>query len=332
MNDNKFIGTSIKNEMEIPVEQLGSPGASSVLIVEPEFTDNRFAGKNRHGDTTTRPFSCKARLSDTPGETRRFNGAFGKNDSSSHILLIDELRRIKLAGPAIEVFLETNENSQISIATAIVSSMKADDARAMFEDALTPWLDKLSYTHQVPIHVAQVVVEDIQNELQYIYFQSPPWQSKIDKGEDRLVERMKPIYALYRESQNASTPFYKVLSLFKIMEGLLNPLRTEILRDLRKYKKDPIIPKLVVPDHPDLAGWLKVHVGKPVGVFVNDFLTNEYRNAIAHFELRNKSALNVSNSVVRIKAFEVAFLADICTRMLIENHEKLLARLDVKND
>ncbi|HTO34286.1 MAG TPA: methylamine utilization protein MauJ [Pararhizobium sp.] len=327
-----FIGTSVEHHTEIPVERLGSPGASSVLIIVPEYSDNRFAGKSRHNDTTMRAFSCKARLSENPGDTRRFNAAFGKDDGSSHLLVDKQRRKIKLTTRTVKVLFETNGNGEISMAAGDVTSTNENHAKAIFEDALTPWLDKLSYAHQVPIHLAQIVVHDVLNDTQHFYFQSPPRHSKIQEGEDKIVERMMPIYALYREAQNASAPFYKVLSLFKIMEGLLNPLRTEVLRDLRKQRRNQNIPKLTVPDHPDIAEWLRIHVGQPVGVFVNGFLTNEYRNAIAHFELRDRRAMNVGSSKIRTKGAEVAFLADLCARVLIENHENLLARLDAKTD
>ncbi|MDX1170741.1 hypothetical protein GOL87_27945 [Sinorhizobium medicae] len=330
MKDRAFIATSVENQMAIPVESLGSPGANAVLTIEAQFTDNRFAGKDRHGDTAVRTFSCKARLSDHAGDSRSFNGAFGKDDGSSHLLWDKPLTKLQLTTRTIEIFLESNGRGEISFATANVISTNANHAKAVFEDELTPWLDMLSYSHQTPIHIAQVVVHDVQNELQYLYFQSPPRHSVIEQKGARVTERMMPIYALYRECQNASSPYYKVLSLFKIMEGILSPLRTEVLRELRKQRMDLTIPKLTVPDHPDIAGWLKTHVGRPIGVFVNDFLTSEYRNAIAHFELRDRRAMNVGSSQARAKASDVAFLADVCARILIANHENLLARLDAK--
>ncbi|RVE82581.1 hypothetical protein CN238_27820 [Sinorhizobium meliloti] len=330
MKDRAFIGTSVENQMAIPLESLGSPGANAVLTVKAQFTDNRFAGKDRHGDTTVRTFSCKARLSDHAGDSRSVDGAFGKDDGSSHLLWDKPRTKLQLTTRTIEIFLEPNGRGEISFATANVTSTNANHAKAVFEDELTPWLDMLSYSHQVPLHIAQVVVHDMQNELQYLYFQSPPRHSVIEEKASAVTERMMPIYALYRECQNASSPYYKVLSLFKIMEGILNPLRTEVLRELRKQRKNLTIPKLTVPDHPDIAGWLKTHVGRSIGVFVNDFLTSEYRNAIAHFELRDRRVMNVGSSQARAKASDVAFLADICARILIANHEDLLARLDAK--
>lgn len=82
-----------------------------------------------------------------------------------------------------------------------------------------------------------------------------------------------------------------------------------------------------MPDLPDTAGWLKQHVGKPIGPFVNDFLTNEYRNAIAHFELRGGRVMDIGRSSVRHKTADVAYLADACARVLINAHETLVARL-----
>ncbi|MBY2949482.1 methylamine utilization protein MauJ [Rhizobium leguminosarum] len=324
MNDPKFIGSSIENNMQIPLERLGAPGSSGCLSVEAHFTDGRFAGKDRRGDKTMRLFSCKARLSEHPGDLRQFNGAFGKEDGSTHLLAQTKLQ---ITTPSIEFFLESNSSGEVSMATADIRSTEPNIAKVIFEDQLNGLLDKLSYLHQAPIFIALVVVHDLQNEIQHIYFQSPPRPSNVKEGDVKITERMMPVYSLYRECQNAPTPYYKLLSLYKIMEGLLNPLRSEVVRDLRKNRLDQTIPKLTVPDHPDVPHWLRIHVGKPIGGFVFDFLTNEYRNAIAHFELRGRKAMSIGNSGVRSQTSDVVLLADMCARILIENHENLLARL-----
>ncbi|ANL10268.1 hypothetical protein AMJ96_CH02619 [Rhizobium sp. N113] len=324
MNDPNFIGSSTENQVQIPLERLGAPGSWGYLSVEAQFDDERFAGKDRLGDKTTRTFSCKARLSENPGDLRHFNGAFSKEDGSTHLRAQTKLH---ITTPSMEFFLESNSSGEVSMATADIRSTEPNLAKVIFEDHLNGLLDKLSYLHQAPIFVTLMVVYDLENEIQNIYFQSPPRHSDVKVGDVIITERMMPIYSLYRESQNATTPYYKLLSLYKIMEGLLNPLRSEVVRELRKHRLDQTIPKLTVPDHPDVPKWLKKHVGKPIGVFVFDFLTNEYRNAIAHFELRDRKAMSVGNSVVRGQTSDVVLLADMCARILIENHETLLARL-----
>lgn len=328
MAPGKLVGTSVENKMTIPTDQLGWPGSNGVLTVSAMFSDDRFAGKDRHNDSSTRIFECKARLSDKPGETRNVIGNFGKEDGSTHLLFGNPSAKIQLTARTTDIFLEINSAGEISLATAEITANHPLHAKYLFEDALSPWLDKMSFTHQVPVQLSQIVIRDVVNEVQHIFFVSPPRHSYIKEGEDQIEERMMPIYALYRECQNVSTPFYKVLSLFKIMEGLLNPLRSEVLRELRRMRRDQTVPKSVVPDHPDIAEWLKPHIGKPIGAFVNGFLTNEYRNAIAHFELRDKSVMNVGSAQARSKALDVAFLADLCARILIQTHEALLARLN----
>lgn len=234
MGDFKSIGTTQEASMQVSVEDLPLPGANGHFVVEAHFKSDRFRGKDRKGDRSLRLFNCEALLSDSPVTTRAVTGSFGKDDSSTYLLAKSEAPSFVIETPNSEIRLDSNLDLEVSIAYSDIEATSAYEARSIFEDQLQPYLDRLSFLHNVPIHMGQVVVADKINELQFLFFQSPPRRSQITEGEERFSARMMPIYALYRESQNTTSPYYRLLSLYKIMEGLLNSLRAEVLKELRR--------------------------------------------------------------------------------------------------
>ena len=208
-----------------------------------------------------------------------------------------------------------------------LQARSADEARYLFGRGLTSCIDHLSFVHAVPVFVAMVAARDVINEVQYIFFQAPPRPVSLAPYEQTLHEEMRPVYALYREFQNATSSYYRVLTLYKTMEGLLGTMRVSVQLRAERIGRTLNTPKAIVPDHPDIATHLKQYVGAPLKKFFDGFLTKQYRDAVAHFELRSKHQLDVSSVVDAERFAQVSFLADLCVRALVERHEETLRQL-----
>jgi hypothetical protein len=172
--------------------------------------------------------------------------------------------------------------------------------------------------------VELVVVKDIVTEVQNIFFVSPPRPCVVNTGGETLQSELAPVYALYREAQNADSPYYRVLCLFKIMEGLLGSLRTNLNKRAKAANVNIETPKATVPDHPDIPGGLRHLVSQPIKKVFDNFMQKQFRDAMAHFNLSGKAPLNVSDPLHWGRFMDVAFVANLCARVLIARHEQSL--------
>lgn len=313
--------------MMVPWDRIGAPGVPGHLIVSAVFSDNRYEGKDRLNDLTPRSFQVRARLSRHTSDQLSIAGDINPDQGSSFFLLAEGKSHIEMESSPSVLRFDHNARRELSTVSSDIEATSAQGARLSFEQALAVCIDRLSFVYAVPIFVQMTTVRDVENEVQYIFFRSPPRSTQLSHHEEKLYVEMQPIYALYREFQNSWSPYYRVLTLYKIMEGLLGTLRMSVQRRAKERGRQVHTPKAIVPDHTDLAASLKPHAGEPMKKFFDGFLTKRYRDAVAHFELRERSALNVSSIPDSARFEEVAFLADLCVRALIVRHEASLQQL-----
>jgi hypothetical protein len=322
-----LLGSTTTNSMMVPLDRLGAPGAPGHLIVSAVFSDDRYKGKDRLNDTSPREFEVKASLSKHPLDHSEIRGDIQPSHGSSFFSIPPGKSHLEIGTGVATISLVPNATGEVSMASAAVKATNPHQARIIFENMLAPCLDRLSFVGSVPILISLVSVRDVENEVQYVYFRSPPRHGIVSDHEEILYEEMRPVYALYREAQNSSSRYYQVLCLYKIMEGLLGSLQVSVRKMAAAAQKFLEAPKPKVPDHPDIAGDLRQYVGMPIKSFFDNFLTKAHRDAVAHFELKNSSALNVSSAADAERFSRVAFVADLCARTLIVRHESFLRQL-----
>lgn len=329
MSAERLLGVTEANRMTIDLDRLGAPGVPGCLIVEAQFSDDRYQGKDRINDHAARPFLVKGRLSKVPQDGHDMRGDIQPVDGASFLLIPAGKHAVEVAFEGGTFTLLANERGELSSVSTPLNATSSDHARSQFLGLLAQYLDRVSYLYSVPIHVDLLTVHDRANEVQYIYFIAPPRPATIAVGGETLSNEMKAVYALYREAMNSSSSFYRVLCLYKIMEGLLGPLSTSLYQRARKAKVDISTPKAVVPDHVDMPKGLRDHVGKPIKQFFDRFLSKQYRDAVAHFELKEKAALNLSSPRDLGRFTDVAFVADLTARILIARHDEALRKFEV---
>lgn len=292
------------------------------------FTDDTDEDdERRRSDIETRNFDVKSLLGKSPIAHHHLNFSFGHEDGSSYIQAATGVSHFLVDSLNGQMRLSVNKSSEVSMASASISAQTPLAARAIFDEMLTRYLDRMSYLAGIPTHIIFTVAHDTKNEIQTIYYVAPPLAVIINNGREELNDEMKPIYALYREAMNSPSPYYRLLCLFKIIEGLAGPLRANLRKRERSAAMDLKMDKDAVPAHPEFPVRFQKHIGTSIKAFQEGVLTREYRDATAHFSLRTSKVLDVSSPQDILRFADAAFAADLCARVLIAKHDEYLSRL-----
>jgi hypothetical protein len=126
-------------------------------------------------------------------------------------------------------------------------------------------------------------IYDNKNHVITIDMVGPEREVTLNPGAQHLPLALSPIYALYREFKNSSSAYYRLLCLFKIMEGILGVLRKKGREEAQALGVPFSMPQETVPDHPDISKNLRYLVGKPIKEFYDNVLQKPYRDAASHF-------------------------------------------------
>ena len=325
----RLIMKSVKNRAEIPLGKLGAPGAPKainiVAIMENETRDD----KARLQDQSLRMFNVELLLTKQLTVPDTFNSDFTKEDGTSFIKLALTTSKIKVNTASGTFEAELNSRNEMALIRMRVEACVPTEARNKVYDATAAFLDHLSYLAQAPILTGLMKIYDEKNQVFTIDILGPEQEVTLNPGAQYLFHELSPIYALYREFKNSNSAYYRLLCLFKVMEGILGVLRKKGREEAKALGIQLSMPKEKVPDHPDISQDLRYLIGKPIKEFYDNILEKRYRDVASHFLVQENVILQVSSAEERNKFAEMAFVCDLCARVLISNHEALLQRLDV---
>lgn len=326
----KELGRTTGNNITIPIDKLGAPGAVASLIVVPlyAYSEGELPAPKLTPDVP-HDFEVKARLSRSPSVIN-FKGDFGPDDGSSYLIAPEEVSSFEVAGTHGTMHLSRNLDNELSVALAKIRTVNVGEAHIIFAKMFSAFADHVSYLGSVPVVLDMIIVRDLASEVQTIYYVSPPRPTNIKNGLAVLHSELMPVYALYREAQNSSSPYYRILCHYKIMEGLLGTYRTGLRKRAQQEGVEIKPSKSIVPDHEDISENLRIFIGKPIKHFFDNVLQKQFRDLMAHFNLRGRSPLNVSDQAYWNGFMEMAFLTDLCIRVLIDQHEQALVILESK--
>jgi hypothetical protein len=319
--------TPKKLQMEIPTENFGPSGIPCQLHILAQFHGDARADHDRLSDKSIRPFKILATLAKAPSTNERFEGTLSRDDGSSYIIVPPNVETLNLSGSGGNFNMMKNKDGELSIIEYKCVADSVFTARCLFQQAVFPMLDHLSYLSNCPILVDRMVFDDQINSCQTVDLVGPYHKSPITKSLAVLHEKMRPIYSLYREAQNSSSHFYRFLCYYKILEGLLKSLRADFVHEAKAAGVDVKAPRQLVPDHPELQDHLKQYVGKPLKAFFDGVLTPEFRDAVAHFGTTDHGVLNMSDPLHLAKYAGMIHISELCARVAIADHEALLSRL-----
>jgi hypothetical protein len=282
----------------------------------------------RLNDRSLRTFEVDLQLTREAHFPYDINGAFTKDDGASFIKLLPGKCGLKV-GTSFGTFnVEVNSRSEIALIHMSVEASTPIEARHKVYDAVAAVLDHLSYASGAPILTEVMRIYDTKNQITTIDHLGPERPAIIDSFSPRLFSDLAPIYALYREFKNSVSAYYRLLCLFKIMEGIFGVLRKKAREDAKALGITLSIPKELVPDHPDIPAELRYLIGGPIKNFYDTILQKRYRDVASHFLVQENVVLRVSSAHEQAKFAAMSFLCDLCVRLLIENREAALKRLD----
>jgi hypothetical protein len=235
----------------------------------------------------------------------------------------------EIQGGGCRFRLHRNPKGEFSGVGARIRANTSKDARARFMTALSPVLDHWSYLGNTPIVVRTVVCEDPKNAITMMSFITPYADLILNPVGGELRVDLLPLYGLYREAKNATSPFYRFLCYFKILEAVYSHLRPKVFSLARQGSFELVKRKEVVPDHPELLLFWKSYVGRPIKDLMDKELEPQYRNAVAHFLLDQGGApLNPSDSETVAKFGNMLLVAELCARVVIDQQADYYRQID----
>lgn len=201
-----------------------------------------------------------------------FNADFTKEDGTSFLKLAPTTSQLKVDTASGTFYAEVNARNELAMIQMKVEAHTPTEARNKVYDATAAFLDHLSYMAQAPILTDQMKIYDEKNQVFTIEILGPEQEVTLNTGRQYLFNELSPIYALYREFKNSSSAYYRLLCLFKVMEGILGALRKKGREEAKALGIPFSMPKEKVPDHPDISNDLRHLIGKPIKEFYDNLL------------------------------------------------------------
>jgi hypothetical protein len=199
-------------------------------------------------------------------------------------------------------------------------------ARVIAGRAVSGLLGVLSFQGNVPLHVSREVIRDPESGWARFWIVVCAPAVTLSRVKMQVHPDLRPVYALWRESRNSSSYFYRFLCLFKIVEGLLETILPRVYKKISREKKEFERFKGKVPDDKEINRATPEFVGKKF-TQVRDELKGQYRNALAHFGLDDKPALDLDEPGTRYEYERLFPVVDYMARTLIGEATRLTAHL-----
>ena len=322
-----LVGTSPDPRIEIPTEKLGPSGIPCQLFVLAQFPNDARKDEDRLRDQSQRTFKIVATLAKAPSTNERIKGNITRDDGTSYIMAPSGIDKIQISGSGGSFLMMKNQAGELSFVEYECFADSIFVARCLFQRAVLPILDHWSYINNCPIMIDKISFNDPKNGCEIVDIIGPYHKVEIARNVTILHEKMRPVYSLYREAKNSFSNFYQFLCYYKILEGLLNGLRTDYVKAAKAAGIDIKMSRLLVPNHPELQDHLREHVGKSLKMFFDNVLTPEFRNAVAHFATTDYDVLDMSDPLHLAKYAGMIHISEMCARVAIADHEALLSNL-----
>lgn len=325
------IATTTSKSISIPVEQMGPPGIVTHLHVVPEFENDRQSNEKRLKDLTPRIFRVTARLAKNNEVQPSINFSFDEGSGDSLFSTPDDVAYFQVETVGGKFFFYPNSERRLSTVRLDCTARSGEEARRFFHRIVGPALDHLAYVANTPLHIVQVSVFDELHQISSTEILCPYPIVALNQGLGKVPALLAPVYAMYREAVNATSPFYKFFCFYKILEGLLKSLPGKLHSEARA--KGVALPPLQakVPHYADIPSDQESYVGKSITRFFDEFLTNKFRNSMAHFISDKGAVLNVNEMEEMERYSAVVQIADLCCREVISHFEVCIESLEQRH-
>lgn len=306
----------------VAIDKFGPPGMPGDFVVLDMFRSETRSDRERQRDSTPREFEVTSLLSRSPPSTDDLNLSVETERGGSYVSAHPDAAKTLIKIP--DGTLEVRHNSKREMASLHFKCSAASpaEARRLFLNAVSPFVDHISYLGNVPLHIALVECNDPKNHLRTYNYINPHPQITVNPHEATLYERLFPIYALYREAKNTQSPFYKFLCYYKVLEGIYNHLRPEIFTNAKRRGISLTREKETVPEHDELKATHPDLIGKPIKDVFDSRFTPTFRNEVAHYILSDGGVLNVSEALTAERFGAELLPIELCARAVIAVQER----------
>jgi hypothetical protein len=252
----------------------------------------------------------------------------GPKTGESFFKFADNVVDAKILAGGLWFSLHANARNEMAGASSELIGTSAGEVRSRFLAALSPALDHWSYLGNTPLAIRTVACEDRKNGVSTVSFTTPYADLTLNPGTGALRAELLPIYGLYREAKNVSSPFYRFLCYFKVLEAVYGHLRPAAFALARKESISLVTQREEVPDHPELRLFWSSYIGRPIKALMDKELEPEYRNAAAHFLAEDGRPLNPSDSEAVSKFSNMLLIAELCARVVIDQQADYYRQVD----
>jgi methylamine utilization protein MauJ len=300
---------------------MGVPGIDGfVFTVEVRPHEGRDGGTASVDDAREREFRVVAALAKYAPFPSAISASIGDFEGGSYFVVPKNVTQVSVQGPCGTMRMFTNTAGELARVSQNCVATGWKDALRQFTRGLAPFLDHVSYAADVPVVIEKLYCHDPANGVHVASFKTPYGPAPLPVGA-LVVDALLPLYALYREAKNSSSNYYKLLCYQKILEGIYKSTRPTLRRKAKEQGIELQAEGEKVPAHPELADFDGTPVGRPIGQVYADLLTPKFRDAVAHFSLRDGTMLIISDYEWSSRFSAVVLLAEVCAREVIRSEE-----------
>ena len=225
----------------------------------------------------------------------------------------------------IEFKFENNEDKKLKSIACKLQSQSYYLAAKKAYNHISFLLSILSFRHKYPLEIYAISIVDEKYKAKWI---NRPQQGKAEEFHIsptfKVNPELKNIFALYRESRNSNSPFYKFLCLFKILEAfhkhkqvfrlsdkILKENKVTIKRPKRRVSKNQIKIALLQKRNQEFEG-------KTYGQMYKNILCNE-RLMVAHIIGPKNSLANTDDFETYSEFASLGNLLDLIVLDIIQD-------------
>lgn len=315
------------DSISIPIDKLGHPGAPGGLLSTFDHlmkTKEDESDAHEVKDQGEREFHVTAALSRQPMLTlEQLSFEITREDGGSFFSYPPGATGSTISTTLGTVHTSANNSRQLSVIEGTVRSTSFHGACEVFQRAVQPFLDNLSYALDVPVSIKQMLCVDKTSGARWISFVTPYRDVQLTEWNRSIPDELMPVCALYREAKNSTSSYYRLLCYFKLLEGIYGKLRPAVFREAREKGVTIATRKELVPDHPELQKAFSELIGRPIKPLLDKEL-QQYRNAVAHAATDDGGWLVLSDYATSSKYGGLLVLLELCCRVVIDTQEAYL--------
>lgn len=189
-------------------------------------------------------------------------------------------------------------------------------------------LDSLSFRLKVPLNVRDIIISSFKTgKLIGRFITVPYFPTIIKRKEDFYVTKdipkeLRPYLRLYREALNSTSPHYRFLCLYRIIESM-RELQSVNAKKIRSQGKSIRRAHLIMPSNPITLKYFPTYVGKKIGSFLG-YVETSYRNHIAHLNIERPGNMTLDPVFVKTDhnvEFTNAVLLEVVKEMIEDEWE-----------